>query len=239
VSDNGTDWYGPGVSGTGADVMTIVSFPSTTVQYVRIIQTGSKGNWWSIHEVYAFGNESPVSVAGISLNEHETTLPIGSVHEAQADFLPEDPANKTVFWKSDKTAIAQVDMNGKITGIASGVATITAISMDGIKKTNLMVTVGDGTITSIGHTDPNDFGLTLFPNPASGNVSVSYWLDKPQEVFADVFNTVGINVRTTTFQSNTGENLVTLSVKDFSPGVYFFRLRIAEGTQMKKLVIQQ
>jgi hypothetical protein len=130
-------------------------------------------------------------------------------------------------------------MNGKITGIASGVATITAISMDGIKKTNLTVIVGDGTITSIEHTDPNDFGLTLFPNPASGNVSLSYWLDKPQEVFADVFNMYGVSVRTTELPSNAGENLVLISLKDFSPGVYFFRLRTAGGTQIKKLLMQQ
>lgn len=236
VSDNGTDWYGPGVSGTGADVMTIVSFPSTTVQYVRIVQTGSKGNWWSIHEVYAFGNELPVSVAGIGLEQPEINLPVGSVYEAQAELQPENAVNKTVFWKSNRTAVAQVDMDGKITGISSGIATITAISMDGIKKANLTVIVGDG-ITSAGeHTYPNDYSLRLFPNPASGNISLSYQLDRPQEVFADVFNTVGINVRTTTFRSNAGENLVSLSLEGFSPGVYFFRLRTADGTQTKKLV---
>lgn len=236
VSDNGTDWYGPGVSGTGADMMTIVSLPSTTVQYVRITQTGSKGNWWSIHEVYAFGNESPVSVAGIGLEEQEITLPIGSGYEAQAELLPEDPANKTVFWKSNKTSIAEVDMDGRITGISSGIATITAISMDGIKKANLTVMVGDG-ITSTGErTNPNDYSLRLFPNPSSGNISLSYQLDRPQEVFAEVFNMVGTNVRTTTFRSNAGENLVSLSLEGFSPGVYFFRLRTADGAQTKKLV---
>jgi hypothetical protein len=239
VSDNGTDWYGPGVSGTGADVMTIVSFPSTTVQYVRIVQTGSKGNWWSIHEVYAFGSELPVSVDGISFGEQEISLPIGSVYEAQAELLPEDPANKIVFWKSNRTGVATVGIDGNITGISSGVATITAISMDGIKKTNFTVIVGDGTITSVGeHTNTNDHVLSLFPNPASGSISLSYRVNRTQEVFADVFNMGGVVVRTKAFQSNAGENLVSLSLEGFSPGVYFLRLRTTEGTQRKKLVMQ-
>ncbi|HTJ50056.1 MAG TPA: glycosyl hydrolase family 28-related protein [Cyclobacteriaceae bacterium] len=239
VSDNGTDWYGPGVSGAGADLMTVISFPSTTVQYVRIVQTGSKGSWWSIHEIYAFGNQSPVSVAGVSLKDELTTLPIGNVYEAQAEFNPEDPANKIVFWKSSNASIATVDVDGKVTGIASGVATITAITMDGIKKASLRAIVGDGTITGTDELiEPNDYALRLFPNPASGSVSINYWLDKPQEVHADVVNMYGVNVRTTTVQSHAGENLVSLPLTGFSPGVYLFRLRSANGTQVKKLVMQ-
>jgi uncharacterized protein YjdB len=235
VSDNGTDWYGPGASGTGADVMTIVSFPSSTVQYVRITQTGSKGNWWSIHEVYAFGSESPVSVAEISLAEQEIRLPVGEVYEAQVQFLPENPANKTVFWKSSQTAIAQVAQDGKITGVSSGVVTIKAISMDGIKKANLTVFVGDG-VTSIDETS-GDYGLRLYPNPATGDVSVRYKLDKTQEISTEVLTMVGSTVKTTTFQSIAGENQVSLPLDGFSPGIYFVRLRTENGIQVEKLVM--
>ncbi|MBT1698129.1 discoidin domain-containing protein [Fulvivirgaceae bacterium PWU4] len=237
VSDNGTDWYGPGVSGAGADMMTVVSFPSTTVQYIRIVQTGSKGNWWSVHEAYAFGSELPVSVTGISLKEAETTLPVGGAYETQAALNPEDAANKIVFWKSSKTNIATVDNNGKVTGIASGVATITAVTMDGIRKANLNVIVGDGAVTGTdAPVDPDDDALRLFPNPASGSVTISYRLNKPQEVHAEVFNMHGLAVRTTTFPSNAGENQVSMPLEGFSPGVYLFRFRSAEGVQTKKLV---
>jgi hypothetical protein len=110
--------------------------------------------------------------------------------------------------------------------------------MDGIKKANLTIIVGDGITAADDPATTNDYVLRLFPNPASGSVSISYWLDKPQEVFADVFNMYGVSVRTTALPSNSGENLVSLPLKNFSPGVYFFRLRTAEGTQMKKLVMQ-
>jgi hypothetical protein len=238
VSDNGTDWYGPGVSGSGADVMTVVSFPSTTVQYVRIIQTGSKGSWWSIHEVYAFGSATPVSVNGISLGEQETTLPIGDVYQSQAVFNPQDPDNKIVFWKSSIPSVASVDKDGKVTGVASGVATITAITMDGIKKTNLKVIVGDGTVTGTDELLNSNEALSLFPNPTSGSVSVRFTIDKPQEVHADVLNIYGGTVRSTDIQSHAGENLVSLPLSGFSPGVYFFRLRSTNGTQIRKLVMQ-
>jgi uncharacterized protein YjdB len=237
VSDNGTDWYGPGVSGNGADVMTVVSFPSTTVQHIRIVQTGSKGNWWSIHEVYAFGSSTPTSVAEIEFAESETTLPIGNNYQSEIIFTPDDPANEIIFWKSSRPSAAQVDANGKVTGISSGVATISAVTMDGIKKANMTVIVGDGTVTSIDEsTDP--YRLRLFPNPTSGSISARYWLNKPDEVYAEVFNIYGVSVKTTSLKSNPGDNEVSVQLKDFPPGVYFFRLRSAEGTQVRKLVMQ-
>jgi uncharacterized protein YjdB len=238
VSDNGTDWYGPGVSGNGADLMTIVSFPSTTVQYVRIVQTGSKGNWWSIHEVYAFGNDAPTSVEGISLGEEPVHLAIDDFYQAQVEFIPEDPANKIVFWKSSNPGVAKIDRNGRVIGIASGVATLTAISMDGVKRTNLTVVVGDGAITSVREpTGSGEYSFELHPNPASANVSLRYRLNKPQAVFADVLTTTGTMIRTKAIQSGAGENLETFFLDGVSAGVYFLRLRTADGVQIKKLVI--
>jgi hypothetical protein len=238
VSDNGTDWYGPGISGAGADLMTVLSFPSSTVQYVRIVQTGSKGNWWSIHEVYAFGDPSAASVTGIALTETETTLPIGNVYQSQATLSPEDSENKIVFWKSSRASVASVDNNGKVTGIASGIATITAITMDGVMKANLKVVVGDGTVTGTDEAVNINEALSLFPNPTSGSVSVRFTMNKAQQVHADILNMYGSTVRTTTLQSKAGENLLSMTMSDFSPGLYLFRLHSAEGTQIRKLLKQ-
>jgi len=176
----------------------------------------------------------PVSVAGMTLPEEEITLPIGNVYEGEPVFNPADPANKNVFWKSSKTSVATVAADGKIKGIASGVATISAVTKDGIKKANLKVIVGDGSITAIDESDNSEEGLSLFPNPTSGKISLRYHLNKTQEVSLDVFNTGGVVVRTTTFQSDAGENVVSFSMEDFSPGIYFIRLRTTESTQMKK-----
>ncbi|WP_169513383.1 glycosyl hydrolase family 28-related protein [Flexithrix dorotheae] len=238
VSDNGNDWYGPGTSGSGADIMTIVSFPSTTVQYVKIVQTGSKGNWWSIHEIYAFGNEVPVSVTGISLDDQEIAIPIDSVYELKASIEPVNAENQIVFWQSDKENIASVDSNGKVTGISNGTATITAISMDGVKKATLTVIVGDGQLTSIEKVQNTEdaSNLKLFPNPSSGKVSLSYWLYNSQEVFAEVYNMAGAMIKTKAFTSKAGENLTELYLGGLSPGVYFIRFYTDDKIQSKKLI---
>jgi uncharacterized protein YjdB len=227
VSDNGTDWYGPGASGSGADMMTIVGFPTTTVRYVRIVQTGSKGNWWSIHEVYAFGSSLPVSVSGINLDEAELILAIGDSYQTQFHLQPGNAVNKTVFWKSSNPAIANVDVNGAVTATGNGIATITAITMDGVKKTGFKVLSGDITL---GVDDPSLHSFDLYPNPASRSVSIN----GTQEAVLCVLNSVGVAVITTTLQPG----LVKLALDDLSPGIYFFHFQAGEGTQVMKLIVQ-
>jgi len=53
VSDNGTDWATQTAirTGTGTGAVIDTSFTSVTKRYVRIVQTGSAGNWWSISDL--------------------------------------------------------------------------------------------------------------------------------------------------------------------------------------------
>lgn len=48
-STDGVNWSDI-ASGTGSQQNTVVTFGPVTYRYVLIFQTGSKGNWWSIHE---------------------------------------------------------------------------------------------------------------------------------------------------------------------------------------------
>lgn len=50
-------------SGKNGGAMLFISFPTQTAQYVRVNQTGKKGNYWSIHEFYV-GNISETSSIG-------------------------------------------------------------------------------------------------------------------------------------------------------------------------------
>ena len=49
VSQDGVTWTTVGSVTTGQPVET-VSFPSQTDRYVRVVNTGSSGSWWSIAE---------------------------------------------------------------------------------------------------------------------------------------------------------------------------------------------
>ena len=54
VSNDGVTWSSPVASGVGNGPLVIASFPAQTARYVRVIQTGESGSWWSIAEFYAF-----------------------------------------------------------------------------------------------------------------------------------------------------------------------------------------
>ena len=55
VSTDGASWGSAVATGTGATITTI-SFASQTARYLKIVQTGSSGSWWSIHELNVFGS---------------------------------------------------------------------------------------------------------------------------------------------------------------------------------------
>jgi glucosylceramidase len=50
TSDNGTDWRTL-ASGTGSGQLTTVDLPRTHARFLRVTNTGSAGNWWSIADV--------------------------------------------------------------------------------------------------------------------------------------------------------------------------------------------
>jgi uncharacterized protein YjdB len=83
----------------------------------------------------------PVSSVSVS----PTTLDLNVKEEATltATVLPEEASDKTVTWSSSAPAIATVDANGKVTGVAKGTATITATTTDGGKTATCAVTVKD------------------------------------------------------------------------------------------------
>jgi O-glycosyl hydrolase len=54
VSNDGATWSSPVASGVGNGPLVVASFPTQTARFIRVIQTGSSGSWWSIAEFYAF-----------------------------------------------------------------------------------------------------------------------------------------------------------------------------------------
>jgi hypothetical protein len=56
VSNNSLTWTGPIASGIGSK-LTEIKFAPQQARYVKIVQTGKSGNYWSIHELQIYGNE--------------------------------------------------------------------------------------------------------------------------------------------------------------------------------------
>lgn len=75
-----------------------------------------------------------VLVTDISLNQTSATLSTESPNntlQLTATVKPENATDKTVTWSSSPTSIATVDVNGRVTAIAEGNATITCMANDG------------------------------------------------------------------------------------------------------------
>ncbi len=90
-----------------------------------------------------------VSVESVALNKVETEIEIGKTEQLSASFTPEQSTNKNVIWTSSDEAIATVDANGVVTGVAAGTATITATTEDGGKTATCAVTVKKIDVTGI------------------------------------------------------------------------------------------
>lgn len=103
------------------------------------------GTIWSLEngpKLYLDGSrkEGDVPVWNMTLTE-KASIPKGALQRLVPAFEPENATNQKVSWSSDNEAIATVDENGFVSGIATGTAVITATSEDGGKTASCQVTV--------------------------------------------------------------------------------------------------
>ncbi len=80
-------------------------------------------------------------------------------------------------------------------------------------------------------------GLTLYPNPTTGQVVLSF-TGKQGEAVMEVLNPQGQQIRTTRFTVASGKNDWHLDFKGFARGVYFIRVTDATSSQVQKVVIE-
>ena len=85
--------------------------------------------------------DGKVAVTGVKLDKTAHTLAVGGTVTLVATVTPEGATNKKVTWKSDKTDIATVDGNGKVTAVKEGEAKITVTTEDGNKTATCTITV--------------------------------------------------------------------------------------------------
>ena len=70
----------------------------------------------------------------IELSIEKTTINKGEIIQLNAKVLPEDASNKTITYSSKTPNVATITSTGKITGISSGKATITAKTSNGVSS---------------------------------------------------------------------------------------------------------
>jgi hypothetical protein len=85
-----------------------------------------------------------------------------------------------------------------------------------------------------------EVGLTIYPNPSSGLVNVSFNLTEKQNVSVNVVDMLGRTVETVpTAQYASGEIVLTIGNKTtYQGGVYFVNININGQQVSKKIIIE-
>ena len=104
-------------------------------------KAGDKSATCTVTVTAATTEPEVVPVTGVTLSQPAVTLDIDQSITLTATVAPENATNKAVTWASDKTDIATVDANGKVTAVAAGTANITVTTADGGKTATCTVTV--------------------------------------------------------------------------------------------------
>ena len=93
------------------------------------------------YTVRAVYGDPVVSVTGVSLNQTQMSVNVGSSKTLVATVTPSDATNKSVTWSSSYPSVATVDSNGNVTGVKAGSAIIKVTTVDGNFSASCQVTV--------------------------------------------------------------------------------------------------
>ena len=106
------------------------SFPEYATLHVPV---GAINSYKATAPWSSFGKFETTSIAveRITLSQSSATLTEGETLVLTATVTPDDAADKSISWSSSNPSVATVDNTGKVTAIAKGTATITAMAKDG------------------------------------------------------------------------------------------------------------
>ncbi len=83
-----------------------------------------------------------VSTDGVVFANKQVKLTVGGQKTLEAMVTPSIASNKALTWDSADDAVATVDANGKVTGVAEGETTVTATTVDGGQTATCEIIVG-------------------------------------------------------------------------------------------------
>lgn len=101
---------------------------------------------------------------------------------------------------------------------------------------------GDTTIVGINEIvprTPHEFYLSLnYPNPFNSSTVIEYDLSKPAYVTLDIFDLLGRKIETLiNVRQNAGRHSAIWNGKDYSSGIYFYRIEAGNYTETKGMLL--
>ena len=101
-----------------------------------------------------------VGVTDVTLDRTELTLTEGEAETLTATVRPDNADNRKVTWSSDKTDVATVGGDGRVTAVKAGEAVVTVTTEDGGKTATCKVTVKAKVVPVTG-VEVNPWAVTL------------------------------------------------------------------------------
>ncbi len=127
-----------------ADLLNVgLKFESSSDSYSYTYYPFVKSSEWVSGDVYSYNLTLPttnIEVTGVTLSEKTLTIKETFPDILVATLTPTNATNTSIIWSTSDNNIAHIE-NGVVTGVNSGVATITATSVDGKYSDTCVVTV--------------------------------------------------------------------------------------------------
>lgn len=127
----------------------------TALKAGRAVITATKQDGVSAEAVVTVQN---ISAQTLTLDKTELTLKANESSQLTASILPENTTDKTITWITSNESIAKVDGDGRVTAVAVGNATITAMTVNHLRA-ECEVTVEKANATGIA-IDKEAMGIT-------------------------------------------------------------------------------
>lgn len=84
----------------------------------------------------------------------------------------------------------------------------------------------------------NMSGLVVYPNPTTGDFSVTYTLSQPEKITLTVMDYTGRKVESKQLDGNSGTNTLNYAGTGLAKGVYMLEFSTPSHTEVKKLIVQ-
>ncbi|MBA3705859.1 MAG: T9SS type A sorting domain-containing protein, partial [Bacteroidetes bacterium] len=167
--------------------------------------------------------------------------------------------NVNVQYSTTAPATLVLEYNGNVIGTynlqnTNGTATLTAfenINCTADKLHSIRTVVTSGTVKiiylNVTTSDPTgiaknsqDKELSIYPNPASGDAVIEYFLTQSGQVMISLYNVLGKEVMNIiNEEQNTGTHKINMNTTQLSNGIYFVKIQ-ADGEQLtQKFIINK
>ena len=117
------------------------------------------------------------------------------------------------------------------------ISTSTVVSLAGT-NTETIVTVNTAFSLGVKEIQNSVANLNFYPNPAKGNLTVSFTNANGENASYEMINAIGQTVKKEILSNEKGQVNQNISLEGIESGIYFIKVYVGNGTSVKKVTVQ-